>query len=81
MALYALNFEKVDSNNVKLFYSSFDPEGTEKIKLDSNPASVLLDYKPLKENTTGEGYSWKPLENGGLLTVRRVKGNKVIILK
>ena len=78
---YGLNFEKVDSNKVELFYSSFDTAGTEKIKLERKPSAVLLDYKPLPENTAGEGYEWKPMMNGGLLTVRRERGSKVLVLK
>jgi hypothetical protein len=78
---YGLNFEKVDSNKVQLFYSSFDTAGTEKVKLERKPSAVLLDYKHLPENITGEGYVWKPMEGGGLLTVRRERGSKVLVLK
>jgi hypothetical protein len=76
-----LNFEHVDSNKVELFYRSYDTTGIEKIKLRKKPSSVLLEYRPMVENKTSEGYEWKPLQKGGLLTVRREKGRKVIILK
>ncbi|MDP4262549.1 MAG: hypothetical protein Q8941_08465 [Bacteroidota bacterium] len=75
-----LNFEDVDSNKVKLFYRAFDARGTEKIKLRKKPTVVLLDNKPLNENKTGEGYEWRPMNNGGLLTIRREKGRKVLLL-
>jgi hypothetical protein len=76
-----LNFENVDSSLVKLFYRTFDAKGTEKIKLNYKPSSVLLDYKPMNENKTGEGYEWKTMSSGGLLTIRRENGRKVILLK
>jgi len=40
---------------------------------------VLLNDVPLKEVVTGEGYSWSALEKGGILSVRRKNGNKVIV--
>ena len=76
-----LNFEKTDSNKVKLFYRTFDSSGIEKIRLKKKPADILLDYKPMKENKTGEGYEWKPMAAGGLLIIRRENGRKVILLK
>jgi hypothetical protein len=75
-----LNFENTDSSKVKLFYRTFDTKGTEKIKLNKKPASILLDYNPMTENKTGEGFEWKPMNNGGLLTVRRENGRKVLLL-
>jgi hypothetical protein len=76
-----LNFENVDSSRVKLFYRTFDASGKERIKLNKKPTGILLDYKPMAENTTGEGYDWKPMPGGGMLTVRRMNGKKVVILK
>jgi hypothetical protein len=75
-----LNFENVDSNKVILFYRTFDQAGIEKIKLKKKPSSVLMDYKPLVENKTGEGYEWKPMADGGLLIIRRNKGRGIILL-
>lgn len=76
-----LNFEKTDSSKVKLFYRAFDSAGTEKITLGKKPSAVLLEGNPLKENMSGPGYTWKPMPGGGLLSVRRENGRKVIILK
>lgn len=76
-----LGFENVDSNKVKLFYRTFDSTGTEKIKLKKKPSAVLLENKPVPEAETGEGYSWKPMQAGGVLTIRREKARKVILLK
>jgi hypothetical protein len=76
-----LSFENIDSNRVEIFYRCFDPAGIEKIKLKNKPSAVLLDYKTLKENKTGEGFEWREMIGGGLLTVRRKSGRKVLIMK
>jgi hypothetical protein len=78
---FGLNFENVDSNQVKLFYRTFDTTGVEKIKLTKKPSAVLLDYQKMKEQKKGEGYEWIPYENGGVLIVRRLQGRKVLVLK
>lgn len=75
-----LNFEDVDSAKVKLFYRTFDENGTERIKLKAKPSAVLLENKPLKETTNGEGFTWQPMKAGGLLIVTRMNGRKVILL-
>jgi hypothetical protein len=76
-----LSFEKTDSDKVKMFYRTFDSTGTERIKLKKKPSAVLLDDRPLTETKTGEGYEWKRMQGGGLLTIRREKGRKVLLLK
>jgi len=76
-----LSFENVDSNKVKLFYRTFDSTGTEKIKLKKKPSSVLLDYRKMIENKSGEGYEWRPMQGEGLLIIRRLNGKKVILMK
>jgi len=76
-----LGFENMDSSKVKLFYRTFDSTGTERIKLKKKPSVVLVDNKPVPENNTGEGYEWKPMQSGGLLTIRREHGKKVLLLK
>jgi len=78
---YALDFEHVDSNKVKIFYRPYDSSGTERIKLTRKPGGVLLEGKALAENKTGKGFEWMPMRSGGLLIVRRVYGRKTIILK
>ena len=78
---YGLNFEKVDASQVLLYYRSYETAGTETIHLRRKPSAVLIDYVPLKEGPGGEGYEWKPLEQGGVLYVRREKGTKVLVLR
>jgi len=78
---FGLNFENIDSNRVVLFYRTYDLSGIEKIRFKKKPSSVLLDYKPIDEKKTGEGFEWEPLDTGGLLIMRREHGNKVLFLK
>ena len=78
---YGLGFENTDSSKVKLFYRTFDSSGTEKLRLNKKPSSVLLENKPMSENKSGEGYEWKPMKDGGLLIIRREKGTKILLMK
>jgi hypothetical protein len=76
-----LNFENTDSNKVQLFYRCFDSVGTEKIKLKKKPSAILVDYKMINENKSGEGFEWKQTAGAGLLIIHRKNGKKVVILK
>ncbi len=78
---YGLGFENTDSSKVKLFYRTFDSSGTEKIRLNKKPSSVLLENKPMSENKSGEGYEWKPMKDGGLLIIRRENVTKILLMK
>ncbi len=78
---YALDFENVDSNKVKLYYHTYDSTGTERLRLTKKPSGILLDYKPLAETKQDEGFEWQPMQQGGLLIIRRLHGSKVILLK
>lgn len=75
-----LNFDKVDTNKVRLFYRTFDKQGTETIRMKAKPSAVLLNDQPIKEVNADEGYTWNALEKGGVLTVRRKNGDKVIVM-
>ncbi len=77
----SVEFDKPDTNKVRIYYRTFDDHGTELIKLKAKPSAVLLNGNPLKENTESEGYSWNALEKGGVLSVRRKNGDRVIIVQ
>jgi hypothetical protein len=77
----SVEFDHPDTGKVRLYYRSFDNDGTELIKLKTRPSAVLLNGSLMKETSGGEGYSWTSLSKGGLLTVRRQKGNKVVIVE
>jgi hypothetical protein len=76
----SVDFDKTDTNKVRVYYRTFDNDGTEEIKLKAKPSAVLLNDMPLKEAAAGEGYTWSALEKGGgVLWVRRKNGNRVIV--
>jgi len=77
----SVEFDKADTNKVKLYYRTFDDNGTEIIKLKNKPSAVLLNDSPLKENSESEGYTWTALEKGGVLTIKRKNGNRVIVME
>jgi len=76
-----LNFDKVDTNKVHLFYRTFDKNGTERIRMKAKPSTVLLNDAAMKETNADEGYSWKNLDKGGILTIRRKNGDHVIVVE
>lgn len=75
------DFDKVDTNKVTLFYRAYGVTGVEILKLKNKPSRVLLNNKPIEETSSAEGYSWKPLLRGGVLTIQRNKGKNVIIME
>jgi hypothetical protein len=70
-----------DTQNIHLHYMVYDDFGSEKIRLLKKPSGVLLENKQAVENKKEEGYEWKALEKGGILTIRRTKSKNVVILK
>jgi hypothetical protein len=77
----SVEFDKADTNKVRVYYRAFDNYGTETIKLKAKPLGVLLNDNPLNETVTGEGYSWSALKRGGVLSVRRKNGDRVLVLE
>jgi hypothetical protein len=77
----SVEFDHPDTSKVRLYYRCFDNYGTELIKLKEKPSAVLLNGAPLKEATTGEGYTWVTLGKGGVISIRRKNGNRVIIVQ
>jgi hypothetical protein len=75
----SVEFSRPDTSQVRVYYRTFDNDGTELIRLKAKPSAVLLNDTPLKECSAGEGYTWSALEKGGVLSVRRKNGNKVIV--
>ena len=75
----SVEFNKTDSNKVRVYYRTFDKEGMEELKLKVKPSAVLLNDNLLKETANGEGYSWTEFKNGGVLWVRRKNGDRVVV--
>ncbi|MEO5975974.1 MAG: hypothetical protein ABIS36_02170 [Chryseolinea sp.] len=73
----------VDISSIRVYYSTFDSRGIETIRMVHKPKSVILNERSLQEMNTAlnEGFTWKPLDDGGILTIKREAGNRVIIVE
>ena len=70
-----------DVAHTELHYTTYDAQGTEVIALATKMAGVLFDNLPARENDRKDGYEWKPLSKGGLLTIRRTSARQITILR
>jgi hypothetical protein len=68
--------------NTLINYRTFDKKSIEIIRMTQKPEKVLVNNQQIPETEQGdsEGWSWRPLEIGGILTVRHWNENKVIVL-
>ncbi len=74
----------VDIKKVRVYYRTFDKTGSEQVRLPKRPSQVLINDRPAKEineMSDEEGFVWKPLYKGGILTIHRINGNNVIVIK
>lgn len=75
-------FEFMPSDNVRLRYNTFDNAGEEMIRMSSKPAKVFFNGQLVEEQNSpgnGQGYTWKAMQRGGLLMVRRVNAKDVVV--
>jgi hypothetical protein len=72
-----------DLDSVLLHYSVYDKKGNEIIRLQTKPGAVFLNGIKLTELTdySKEGYFWKEVDSGGILSINRTNGNHVVIMK
>jgi hypothetical protein len=61
-------------------YRTYDDVSEEIFRITTKPADVLINSIPVPETSGGsEGWSWKPLDEGGILTIRHRSGNDIQI--
>ena len=87
---YPVSFNKFPGGGVTaeqerktlLHYRTFDNKSTEIIRLTGKPGAVLVNKEILKENGREgeEGWSWRSLQQGGVLTIRHLNGNTISVL-
>ncbi len=72
-------FEKVEKT--MMHYRTFDSAATEILRLKNKPESVTVNNVPVSETISPdiEGWNWKPLEKGGVLTIRHINGNEIAV--
>lgn len=67
----------------RITYSTFDTVSTELFRLTSKPKTIKLENMVLKKSSgeSSEGYAWKALDKGGILTISHKIGKEIEILK
>lgn len=65
-----------------IHYRTFDQNSAEIIRMTKKPNSVLVNQTEIRETDqpNQEGWSWSPLENGGILTIRHHNGNRIAVM-
>lgn len=78
---YGGNVPKEKVNNTLIHYRTFDANSMEVIRITTKPESVFVNNTSIPEtdSSTKEGWSWKTLNKGGLLTVRHTSGNEIAV--
>ena len=68
--------------DVILNYRTYDNKGEEIIRLTQKPTAVLVNKNKIVESPIAEteSWSWKPLNRGGIITVKHTSGNMITIL-
>lgn len=73
----------VDYSTDSIKYQTWDQRASEVLRVVREPAGVIvnkitINKKP--DGQTGEGWSWQPLETGGILRIKHTSGGNVKIL-
>src|SRR5690606_28008061 len=73
--------QKVVYQPKHITYTVFDSESDDLLRLTFKPRSITVDGEALKEthDLSAPGWSWQPLNKGGILTVRQRLGKRVEI--
>jgi hypothetical protein len=73
----------IEYNGNRIDYTTFDDHSAEVLRITGKPARVTVNGKDLPESKKGNknGWSWKSLDNGGILTINHTLGNSISILK
>ena len=65
-----------------VFYRTFDLTSTEVFRMTVKPSQIFVGNKEISElaDQKSEGWSWKPLDTGGVLTVTHQDGNRILVM-
>lgn len=71
-----------DAKNALMHYRTYDKKAVEVIRMTKKPAAVLVNNKKIAETdkTDQEGWNWKQLGEGGIITIRHSNGNKITVM-
>ncbi len=81
---YPKSLTDVAVSNIKstlIHYVSFDKSSIETIRMTEKPTSVRVDRKdiPESDNIQVEGWSWRPMKSGGIITIIHISGNNIVV--
>ena len=74
---------KISYSPNDISYTIFDDSSREVLRLSGKPKSVRAGGKDLTETNekNGEGWRWRPLKNGGVLTITHNAAKAIVIVK
>lgn len=75
--------QKINYAEKEIAYRTYLPESTEVLRVKSLPKQVTVDGEILKrvDNfSTGEGWKWEKLKDGGILRIKHQNGREVLII-
>lgn len=69
--------------NTLIHYRTFDNKSTEIVRMIKKPDAVFVNQSKIPETDPAEpeGWSWKPFEKGGLLTIKHQNGNTIDVME
>ena len=73
--------QKIKYTASQITFTTFDSASKEVLRLIKKPGSILIDNKILKRvNNQGAGYTWLPLQSGGVLKLNHANGREIKIM-
>lgn len=75
--------KKISYQSGNISYTTFDRASEELLKLPAKPAGVRANGKTMQETKNGnqEGWTWQTLAKGGILKIKHVTQNEIVINK
>ena len=73
--------QKISYQQDKIEYRTFDDSGAEVLRITARPKAVKVDGKPISQQRSlaNDGWTWQPLDKGGVLRIRRTGGSETVI--
>ena len=74
--------KKIQYGTKQISFTTFDNLSKEVLRLNKKPLAVLVNNKLMKylKNDSADGYTWLPLQSGGVLKLNHINGNEVKII-
>jgi hypothetical protein len=67
--------KKITYAPANITYTTYDSASNEILRMQSKPAAIKVNSK------TYNGWTWQTLDKGGVLTIKKLTGNEVEIVK